>query len=509
MKSRLSSVLIIASFGFALGQQQLLQTDQIVDGFRSVGNPSPYGDQRGLTYELEDQKAAYIADSIMLSNMLSFFDNDNKLVDESDIAYEKAIDNTSPLSTQEIKNRLEILDRKSPFNFEYNKQLERVIVHYLKDKRPFLERMMTLSQFYFPLFEQELDKSDLPIELKYLAIAESALNPKARSRVGARGLWQFMYATGRYFGLRVDNYIDERYDPIKSTQAAAKYLQQMYNTFDDWDLALAAYNSGPGNVNKARRRSGGYNNYWNLRNYLPRETANYVPLFIATMFAFEFSEDYGLHPQPYERNYFETDTVHIKSKLSFEHLSKALSMSIEELEILNPTYKRGVIPKNYNQNKPNILRLPKLKAGVFVSNEKEIYKLADASWNSREKQNPELQRAQPVRSRYRVRSGDYLGKIAQRYGVSISNLRRWNNLKSNTIRVGQSLVVYGKKTPSSSQRSVAQSGSVKKVHVVKEGESLWKIARMYKDISIDKLKIWNELKTTQIKPGMQLKVCQC
>ena len=183
---------------------------------------------------------------------------------------------------------------------------------------------MTLSQFYFPLFEQELDKSDLPIELKYLAIAESALNPKARSRVGARGLWQFMYATGRYFGLRVDNYIDERYDPIKSTQAAAKYLQQLYNTFDDWDLALAAYNSGPGNVNKARRRSGGFNNYWNLRNYLPRETANYVPLFIATMFAFEFSEDYGLHPKPYERNYFETDTVHIKSKLSFEQLSKAL-----------------------------------------------------------------------------------------------------------------------------------------------------------------------------------------
>ena len=182
MKSRLSSVLIIASFGFALGQQQLLQTDQIVDGFRSVGNPSPYGDQRGLTYELEDQKAAYIADSIMLSNMLSFFDNDNKLVDESDIAYEKAIDNTSPLSTQEIKNRLEILDRKSPFNFEYNKQLERVIVHYLKDKRPFLERMMTLSQFYFPLFEQELDKSDLPIELKYLAIAESALKYVSRHK---------------------------------------------------------------------------------------------------------------------------------------------------------------------------------------------------------------------------------------------------------------------------------------------------------------------------------------
>ena len=261
MKTILSGVLISASFCLALGQQQLLPTDQIVDGFKPIGNPSPYADQRGVSYDLQDQKAAYVADSIMLSNMLSFFDNDNKLVDESDIVYEKAIDNTSPLSTQEIKNRLEILDRKSPFNFEYNKQLERVIVHYLKDKRSFLERMMTLSQFYFPLIEQELDKNDLPIELKYLAIAESALNPKARSRVGARGLWQFMYATGRYFGLRVDNYIDERYDPIKSTEAAAKYLEQLYNTFDDWDLALAAYNSGPGNVNKARRRSGGHNNY--------------------------------------------------------------------------------------------------------------------------------------------------------------------------------------------------------------------------------------------------------
>ena len=164
MKSILFSVLISASFYFALGQQQLLPTDQIVEGFKPIGNPSPYADQRGVSYDLQDQKAAYVADSIMLSNMLSFFDNDNKLVDESDIAYEKAIDNTSPLSTQEIKNRLEILDQKSPFNFEYNKQLERVIVHYLKDKRSFLERMMTLSQFYFPLIEQELDKNDLPIE---------------------------------------------------------------------------------------------------------------------------------------------------------------------------------------------------------------------------------------------------------------------------------------------------------------------------------------------------------
>ena len=171
------------------------------------------------------------------------------------------------------------MNQKTPFNIAYNPSLENVIKSFLVRKRGLIERMLTISQFYFPLFEEQLDNHGIPLEMKYLAIVESALNPRARSRVGATGLWQFMYGTGKMYKLDVSSYVDERRDPIKSTEAACKYLSKLYDIFDDWDLALAAYNSGPGNVNKAIRRSGGYRNYWNIRRNLPRETAGYVPAF--------------------------------------------------------------------------------------------------------------------------------------------------------------------------------------------------------------------------------------
>src|SRR5690554_6192325 len=257
--------------------------------------------------------------------------------DFSDVEYKE-------LSTEVLKQRLKDLNARTPFNVEYNPSLESVIKHYLKNRRGSLERLMSLSDYYFPMFEEELDRHDLPLELKYLAIVESALNPLAKSRVGATGLWQFMYATGKMFGLDVSSYVDERSDPLLSTEAAAKYLKSLNNSFNDWDLALAAYNSGPGNVSKAIRRSGGQTDYWKLRSYLPRETAGYVPAFLATMYIFEYATEHGFKKRPHRIPYVATDTIMVKEQIILQQVAELTNLDIEELEFLNPAYKLGIIP---------------------------------------------------------------------------------------------------------------------------------------------------------------------
>ncbi len=201
------------------------------------------------------------------------------------------------LPTDTLKKRLAILDAKTPFNIAYNPALESVIKRYLKNRKRSTETLISRSRYYFPMFEEILDKHNLPLEIKYLAVVESTLKPQAKSRVGATGLWQFMFSTGRQYGLEVSSYVDERCDPLQSTNAAAKYLGSLYKMFGDWDLALAAYNSGPGNVTKAIRRSGGYQNYWNIRPFLPSETAGYLPAFLATLYLFEYSEAHGFQVQ--------------------------------------------------------------------------------------------------------------------------------------------------------------------------------------------------------------------
>ncbi|MCD6544055.1 MAG: lytic transglycosylase domain-containing protein, partial [Flavobacteriaceae bacterium] len=268
------------------------------------------------------------------------------------------------LSTEILKERLAILNSKTPFNVEYNASLEKIIKHYLKTRKKTFANLMGRAKYYFPLFEEQLDKYDIPLEIKYLAIVESALNPVAKSRVGAKGLWQFMYTTGFQYGLKVSSYVDERSDPIKSTEAACRYLSKLYKIFNDWDLALAAYNSGPGNVNKAIRRSGGKTNYWNIRNYLPRETAGYLPAFYATYYIFEYANEHHIYPKNEIINRFETDTILVKRQLTFEQVSKVLEIDEDLLQFLNPQYKLKIIPvvkdKNY------VLTIPKFMVGKFV-----------------------------------------------------------------------------------------------------------------------------------------------
>lgn len=199
------------------------------------------------------------------------------------------------LSTDLLKARLKEMDAKSPFNIEYNQGLENIIKSFLKNRKKSYERLMAISEYYFPMFEAALAKYDVPLEIKYLAVVESALNPHAKSRVGATGLWQFMFATGKQYNLDVSSYIDERSDPLKATEAACQYLSNMFKIFGDWDLVLASYNAGPGNVSKAIRRSGGQQNYWNIRKNLPKETQGYVPAFLATMYFYEYHKSMELN----------------------------------------------------------------------------------------------------------------------------------------------------------------------------------------------------------------------
>ncbi|MEQ8219553.1 MAG: LysM peptidoglycan-binding domain-containing protein [Arenibacter sp.] len=463
-------------------------------------------------YDLKDRPETAKFDSLWMKELYdssSLFDSIYQDITalEIDSVYHFNVD------TDTLKARLKILNQKTPFNIVYNPSLENVIRYFLTRKRDMMSRMLTISQFYFPLFEQELDNQNVPLELKYLAIVESALNPRARSRVGATGLWQFMYGTGKMYDLDVSSYVDERSDPINSTKAASLYLKKLYDIFNDWDLALAAYNSGPGNVNKAIRRSGGYKNYWNIRRNLPRETAGYVPAFLATMYIFEYAEEHGFTRQVTDRPYFETDTIHVKSTITFNQISELVDVSEEELIFLNPAYKLKVIP--YVKDKNYALRLPIDALGKFVANEEAIYAHVANQLESKEEPLPQIVQSKDQIT-YKVRSGDFLGKIAERYGVGVSQIKNWNGLRSNNLRIGQRLTIYPRKIPASissantsksTTNSVVSAGT--KVHTVKSGDSLWTISKKYPGISIDNLRKWNGISGNDIKPGTKLKLCDC
>ena len=458
---------------------------------------------------LRDHPEVTLIDSLWLQELYNspLYDTIQYVIDDT-----KLVDiQLDELPTELLKERLEILNNETPFNVEYNQSLERLIKTYLKRRKKAYGNLMSRAQYYFPMFEEHLDKYDIPLEIKYLAIVESALKPRAKSRVGATGLWQFMYQTGKQFGLNVNSYVDERQDPLKSTEAACKYLSALYRTFGDWDLALAAYNSGPGNVRKAIRRAGGKRNYWNIRQFLPRETAGYLPAFYATLYILKHADEHGIVAKKATINKFETDTIHIKKQLTFEQIQKFLDVDIEMLQFLNPQYKLDIIP--YRKNKNYYVRLPLYNVGQYISNEKELYAFVDAEEAKREKQLPKYVEMND-RTRYRVRSGDYLGKIATKFGVSVSSLKRWNGLRSNRLKIGQRLTVYPRKLTSSTTSKKTSKQTKKPLpkgdyttYVVKNGDSLWTISKKFSNVSVQNLKDWNDIWSVKsLKPGMKLKI---
>ncbi|MCA0131279.1 LysM peptidoglycan-binding domain-containing protein [Winogradskyella alexanderae] len=481
--------------------------DSIIDGRPiSTENKIPIEKDSFGIKSLQDLEEAKALDAKWLEELYNntLYDTIYKTI--SELTYEPV--DYPELSTDTLKARLERLNARTPFNVEYNPSLESVIKRFLKQRRSSLERLMGLSHFYFPMFEEEFDNYNIPLEMKYLAIVESALKPRARSRVGATGLWQFMFATGKEYKLDVSSYVDERSDPIKSTTAAAQYLSRLYRIFGDWDLALAAYNSGPGNVNKAIRRSGGYKNYWNIRANLPRETAGYVPSFLATMYIFEYAEEHGFKPERPPFQHIQTDTIRVKEMISLDQVSEVTGVNIEELQFLNPSYKLDIIPKI--EGKTYYLRLPREAVGIFTSNEEKIYAFAKSEFDKREKPLPQLFN-QDTKIRYRVKSGDYLGKIARRYGVRVSQIKRWNGLRTNNLRIGQRLTIYPRNPvappPQKTGKKPVKIGE-RKTYKVKEGDSLWSIAQKFSGVSVQNLKDWNDISGNNLKIGMTLIVSE-
>jgi len=336
--------------------------------------------------------------------------------------------------------QLEELNKQSLFQIQHNPTLERYIRVFLKDRRESLSKLIDKSLYYFPIFEKYLDKYDLPLEIKYLAIVESALQPDAISPSGAKGLWQFMYNTGKEYHLEVNSYVDDRFDPIKSTEAACKYLSKLYEMFNDWDLALAAYNSGPTNVKKAITRSGGKTNYWEIRKYLPVETQGYLPAFYATYYIFEYADSHKLTSQKSGLSYLEIDTIHIKNQLSFSSIQKYIPIKKELLKSLNPQYKRELIP--FSNKEKYVLTLPASLVSHFVINEKSIY-------NSMRLSNKTIGSSTIIKvnknNSHIVQNGENLSSIAKKYKISLDHLKKWNGLQTNYLIEGQRLVITNKK----------------------------------------------------------------
>lgn len=410
-----------------------------------------------------------------------------------------------------IQARLEELNKTTPFEIAFNRQIRSYINTYTIKKRELASTVLGLSEVYFPIFEEYLDKYNMPLELKYLAVVESALNPRANSRAGAKGLWQFMYRTGKMYGLKATSLVDDRFDPYKSTDAACRHLTDLYKIYGNWSLALAAYNSGAGNVNKAIRRAGGVKSYWAVWPFLPRETRGYVPAFIAVMYFMNYPAEHNLYPVAPKLLFAETDTVIVKDVLSFDQISELLGIPMDDLKFLNPTFKTGIIPAT--KDKTFVLTIPQRYIATWIDHEKEIYAYKTKKGIERDKLLAEIKKAKE-RNIHIVRSGESLGLIAHKYRCSVRNLKSWNGLRGNTIYPGQKLVVYapgysGRRTAlaskSTTSKPVNTSGRKKDYHIVKSGENLGLIAKKYK-CGISDLKKWNNLKSNTIRPKQKLVV---
>ncbi len=447
-----------------------------------------------------DSPLIYSLDSAMFAK---FYRNQHFTLDttgKSNYQFTASEVPTYPDSVYE--QRIEELNINSPIELTYNNEVRKHIAVYAEKKRELTAKMLGLAEIYFPMFEEALDSYDMPLEIKYLAIVESALNPKAGSRAGAKGLWQFMYGTGKVYGLKVSSLVDDRYDPIKSTIAACEHLQDLYDIYGDWSLALAAYNSGAGNVNRALRRAGGVKNYWAVWPFLPRETRGYVPAFIAVNYVMNYAPEHNIFPMRPEMVYFDIDTVTVNEVLAFDQINEMLGVPIDEIRFLNPQFKKEIIPSS--GSKKYLLRLPRKFVADFLNNEQSLYAYKTKKGIERDQLLAEVKKAKD-RNIHVVRSGENLGLIAKKYRVYVSQIKRWNNLRSNTIYPGQKLVLYGagssrfyQKTSTPVMRSNEQS-----THLVKRGENLGIIASKYK-CTVTDLKEWNNLRGSTIHPNQKL-----
>lgn len=398
----------------------------------------------------------------------------------------------------------------------YNETVRNFIILYSEKMPSKMATMLSLAEYYFPIFEETLNAYDMPLELKYMAVIESALNPTAVSRARAKGMWQFMYSTAKSYGLKINSYVDERYDPVKSAEAAARYMKDAYDIFGDWSLAISAYNCGFGNVSKAIRRAGGKKDFWSVYPYLPRETRGYMPAFVGAMYAFNFYKEHGIRPDssPIPPH---VDTFNIRKNLHFRQISELVGIPETDLRNLNPQYIKDIIPGNEGQC---LLRIPSRYSGSFIDYEDSVY-----NYKAKEIFSPatladirEGSSSTYDRVIYKVKKGDYLGKIASRYHVSVAQIKKWNNLRSNDLRIGQRLEIYpGGHAPagrsgngtasreSSSSNSGGQDASYT-TYTVRKGDTLSKIASRYPGVSAQNIMDYNGMKSSRISVGQKIKI---
>jgi len=416
-------------------EDEIVVTDQ-------EGNEEVIEFPEAMTYDLDSLLNLYMAKTYLDE------DNDCNMRD------------VNPVYTKE-----EYIERLSRLpcimEMAYNEVVQKFIDRYTGRLRHSISYMLGASNFYMPIFEEALELYQLPLELKYLPVIESALNPKAVSRVGATGLWQFMLTTGKQYGLTVNSLVDERRDPIRSSQAAARYLRDLYKIFEDWNLVIAAYNCGPENINKAIRRAGGKKDYWHIYPYLPKETRGYVPAFIAANYVMTYYSLHNICPMS-TRLPAKTDTVMVNRNVHLEQIAEVLGINIDVVRALNPTYRHDIVPGN---NGSAALRLPQTEVGKFIDMQDSVYnyKVSELLTNRLEveinddvptyykkgkryskrnsKRYSKRSRARRGRGTVTVRRGDTLSEIARRNGTTVKKLRRLNGIKGNNIRAGKKLRV--------------------------------------------------------------------
>ena len=407
---------------------------------------------------------------------------------------------------------IERIKRMNSFiSLPYNDIVKNYIILYSEKMPTKMAHILGLCQYYMPIFEEVFNRYDIPEELKAMAVIESALNPTAVSRVGAKGMWQFMYSTAKMYGLHIDSFVDERLDPVKSAEAAAQYLQDSYEIFGDWNLAIASYNCGAGNVNKAIRRSGGKRAFWDIWPYLPRETRGYVPAFVGALYTMTYYKEHGIRPEAVQIP-AHIDTLKINKQLHLRQVADLTAAPLEELKNLNPQYRHEIIP---GDSREYILRIPYAYTNAFIEFEDSVYRHKVDEYFNPVAIKKIKDGGDGERIVYRVKSGDYLGRIASRHRCTVAQIKRWNNLKSNNIRVGQRLIIYrgGVSSSSSGSSSGNSSGSTSGsgstsatgTYTVKSGDTLSGIATRH-GVSVAQLKQWNNLSSNNIKAGQKLKV---
>lgn len=415
---------------------QYFDTEEIVEEASTPASPR-------IRAKEDSMETVFRADSIQgqstLDSLLLAFYGKNQSIEFNslDDLDTNSVRYTSAVSDSVFVRRLSDIQSFIPLSF--NDIVKNYIILYSEKMPQKMGRVIGLGNYYFPIFQETFNRYDIPEELRAMAVIESMLKYDAMSRVGARGMWQFMYYTAKKYGLTINSFVDERLDPVKAVDAAARYLKDSYEIFGDWSLAIASYNCGPGNVNKAIKRSGGKTDFWDIYHYLPRETRGYVPAFVGALYALNYYRECGITPEEVDMP-TQIDTFHVNTMLHFKQVNELTGAPMEVLKVLNPQYTHDIIPGSATQTW--ILRLPAEYTGNFIAVEDSVHlHKADTLLNpvtiKKIKDGGDGQRIA-----YKVKKGDYLGKIASRYHCSVAQIQKWNHLKSTNIREGQTLYIY-------------------------------------------------------------------